>query len=82
MTRQNLIYRHWVYFEVNCLRLLSKMPIEFYGLRWSVPCWGVLNLGEHLGLEFNMHEINVLTGEQLSEEFVQVTFTFVPLKSN
>lgn len=52
------------------------MTVEFYGLKMSGPCWAVLNLGSHLGLEFNFNEVNVLAGEQFNEEFLKVTLCF------
>lgn len=50
------------------------MTVEFYGLKASPPCWSVLNLGHHMGIEFNFNEINVFAGEQFNEEFLKVTF--------
>lgn len=49
------------------------MTIEFYGIKISHACWPVLNLLEHLGLEFNFNEVNVLAGEQHDPEFLKVT---------
>lgn len=50
------------------------MTVEFYGLKLSPPCWAVLNLGHHMGLEFDFHEVNVMTGEQFGEDFLKVTY--------
>lgn len=49
------------------------MSVEFYGVKFSPPCWTVLNFGHHLGLEFNFHEVNPIDGEQHGEEFLKVT---------
>lgn len=50
------------------------MALEFYGLKYSPPCWAALSLGHHMGLEFNFHEVDILTAKHLEEDFVKVTF--------
>lgn len=49
------------------------MAIELYGLKISPPSRVVMNVLRHLGLEYQLNEVNVLAGEQHDPEFLKVT---------
>lgn len=62
---------------VYCLfRGNQMMPILYY-LPPSPPCRTVLLLGRLLELDFDLRAINILEGEHLKPEFVQVSETFL-----
>lgn len=48
------------------------MPPILYYLPPSPPCRAVLLLGRMLGIDFDLKPVNVLDGEQLKAEFVEV----------
>ncbi|PNF22939.1 Glutathione S-transferase D7 [Cryptotermes secundus] len=48
------------------------MPMDFYYLPPSPPCRSVLLLAKRLGIEFNLKKVNILTGEQLTPEFIKL----------
>lgn len=49
----------------------EKMPILYY-LPPSPPCRAVLLLGRLIGLEFDLRAVNIIEGEHMKPEFVQV----------
>ncbi|GAB1866632.1 Glutathione S-transferase 1, isoform D [Camponotus japonicus] len=48
------------------------MPIDCYYLPPSPPCRTVMLLAKALGIHFNIKIINVLNGEQMNPEFLQI----------
>ncbi|XP_017491073.1 PREDICTED: glutathione S-transferase D7 isoform X1 [Rhagoletis zephyria] len=50
----------------------SKMAPTLYYLPPSPPCRSVLLLGKMLGIDFDLKIINILAGEQLKPEFLQL----------
>jgi len=48
------------------------MPIDLYLMKLSPPCRAVLMLGKHLNIEFDEKLINLLNGEHLTPEFLQI----------
>lgn len=57
---------------VYCLfRGQQMMPILYY-LPPSPPCRAVLLLGRMLEIEFDLKTVNVMEGEHLKPDFVQV----------
>ncbi|XP_059612479.1 glutathione S-transferase 1-like isoform X2 [Phlebotomus argentipes] len=50
------------------------MTIDFYYTLGSAPCRSILLLGKALGIEFNMKELNLMTGEHLQPEFVKINY--------
>lgn len=58
---------------VNCLfRGQPTMPVLYY-LPLSPPCRTILLLGRMLEIEFDLKIVNVMEGEHLKPDFVQVT---------
>lgn len=49
------------------------MTLELYALKFSPPCWSVTHLMDHMGLEYEVHEVDILSGQHLEEDFVKVT---------
>lgn len=58
-----------------CLFRGQKMPPILYYLPPSPPCRAVLLLGRMLGIDFDLRAVNVLEGDQLKAEFVEVRST-------
>lgn len=49
------------------------MPkITLYSQLLSPPCRAVLMVGEAIGIDFNVQEINILNKEQLKEDFIKI----------
>ena len=48
------------------------MPIELYSLAASPPCRSVLLCLHALGQEYTVNDINILQGEQMKEEFLEI----------
>lgn len=49
----------------------NMMPILYY-FPPSPPCRSVLLLGRMIGIDFDLRSVNVLEGEQLKPDYVQV----------
>ena len=49
------------------------MAFDLYVFSVSPGSRAVLVLAKHLGLEVNVKEVDLLKGEQLSEEFIKVS---------
>lgn len=58
-----------------CLFRGQKMPPILYYLPPSPPCRAVLLLGRMLGIDFDLRAVNVLEGDHLKAEFVEVRST-------
>lgn len=60
----------------------TMMPVLYY-LPPSPPCRAVLMLARLLGLEFELKVVNILEGDHMKPEFLQVFWiiTFINLKS-
>ncbi|XP_050323470.1 glutathione S-transferase D7 isoform X1 [Bactrocera neohumeralis] len=50
----------------------AKMSVTLYYLPPSPPCRAVLLLGKMLGIDFDLKLINVLAGDQLKPDFLQL----------
>lgn len=61
-----------------CLFRGQKMPPILYYLPPSPPCRAVLLLGRMLGIDFDLRAVNVLEGDQLKAEFIEVRSAFSP----
>lgn len=48
------------------------MSIELYQFAPSPPCRMVRLLAEHLGVEFDIKDVNLFKGEHMQEDFIQV----------
>lgn len=49
-----------------------QMPIDFYYVPGSAPCRAVLLAAKAVGIELNLHHVDLMKGEQLAPEFVKV----------
>lgn len=59
--------------EAREQRTSNEMPIDCYYLPPSPPCRTVVLLAKALGVHFNFKMVNVMKGEHMSPEFLQVT---------
>ncbi|KAJ8681955.1 hypothetical protein QAD02_017747 [Eretmocerus hayati] len=48
------------------------MTIDLYCFDPSPPCWTVRILAKQLGIRLNLHEINVLKGDQFKDHFMKL----------
>lgn len=48
--------------------------MNFYYLPPSPPCRGVLLLARILGIDFNLKTLNILEGEHMKKDFLEVKF--------
>lgn len=48
------------------------MPIDFYYVPGSAPCRAVLLAAKAVGIELNLHHVDLMKGEQLAPEFVKM----------
>lgn len=53
------------------------MPLELYYIHASPPSRTILMVARELGIEFDLKEVNLLTGEHLKEEFLKVEFKLI-----
>lgn len=52
------------------------MPIDFYYLPGSAPCRSVWMLAKALNVDLNLHETNLMKGEQMTPAFLKVCATY------
>ncbi|XP_055923641.1 glutathione S-transferase D7 isoform X1 [Eupeodes corollae] len=57
---------------VYCLIRGGKMPPILYYLPPSPPCRAIMMLAKMLDMEFDMRVVNIMEGEQLKPEFVEL----------
>lgn len=67
----------WIYFflEFFFLKKMSNNPILYYTFDLSPPSRAVLLTAKALNIDLDLRNINLMKGEQLSREFLEV-FSF------
>lgn len=68
-TRTRKIVEEFVY----CLFRGEKMMPVLHYFPASAPCRAVLILGRMLNIEFDLRLVNILEGEQIEPEFLEVS---------
>lgn len=63
------IVKEFVYFLI--IRGSKMIPVLYY-LPPSPPCRAILLLGKMLGIDFELKVINILEGEQMKPDFVEL----------